>query len=82
MKEFTLTRHGNDYVVEVYDETDKNGKFKIRVTRRGNERDSDFIPVPQVTLFIEDLIKYLRESLKIELKPDGSIDYLSLAHSY
>ena len=35
-----------------------------------------------MTLFIDDLIPYLRQNLKIELKSDGTIDYLSLAHSY
>lgn len=45
VKEFIVTRHINDYVVEVYDETEKTGKFKIYVKRRGKEDDNDWISV-------------------------------------
>jgi len=31
---------------------------------------------------MEDLIKYLRANLKIQLKDSGKIDYLSLVHDY
>lgn len=82
VKDFVVNRHDNDYVVEVFDETESNGKFKIKVKRRGDESDTNYISVPQVTLFIEELVKYLKENLKIELKSNGSIDYISLAHSY
>ena len=82
VKDFVVNRHDNDYFVEVFDETESNGKFKIKVKRRGDESDTNYISVPQVTLFIEELVKYLKENLKIELKSNGSIDYISLAHSY
>ena len=68
--------------MRIYDETEKTGKYKIFVQRSGSDSDHDCISLQQVTLFIDDLIPYLRQNLKIELKSDGTIDYLSLAHSY
>ena len=83
VESFTVNRNGNDYSVQVYDETEQQSGYSIHVKRQGRESDQDYIQVSQVKLEVNELIRYLRANLKIQVKDiDGTIDYLSLAHDY
>jgi len=42
-KDFTVTRNGTAYTVEVYDETTENGRFQIVVKNKGDPTDMDWM---------------------------------------
>ena len=69
-------------MVELYDETEKTGKFQIFVTRKGFESDNDRISLAQISESVDVIINYLKENIKIQLKQDGTIDFISLVHNY
>ena len=65
-------------MVEVFDEIMTKGRYQIMVTKRNDETDSDSVWIAQITQFMDELVGYVRQNLKIYTKPDGRIDYLSL----
>ena len=42
--------------------------------------DKEWISIMQITLFMDELVGYIKENLKIYNRADGKIDYLSLAN--
>lgn len=49
--------------MEVYDDTQTAGRYQINVHRKDNSRDKDWMSVTQITLFFDELKKYLKENL-------------------
>jgi len=75
-----IQRYATDYTVELFDETKKNGRFQIVVKRKRVPGDTDWIHLNQVSMKTEELIRYIKENLKVYRREDGMIDYLSLTH--
>ena len=48
--------------------------------RRDDPTDKDWMSLTQITLFIDELVGYLKENLRVYTREDGRIDYLSLAN--
>lgn len=62
----------------MYDDTQVAGRFQLKVHRKDNPQDKDWMSVTQITLFLDELKKYVKENLKIYTKENGMIDYLTL----
>ena len=73
-------RNDIDYNVQVFNEADKTGRYSIVVKNKSDPSDTDWMALPQITLFMDELKNYLKRNLRIYQKPDGRIDYLSLAN--
>ena len=80
VKDFEIERNGFHYIVEIYDETRTKGRYQIHVCRRDNLNDKDRISVTQITLYLDDLVEYLKQNLNVYVHNDtGKINFLSLA---
>ena len=69
-----------EYMVEVFDETQTTNKYQIIVSKKEDPTDKDNVWITQITLFMDELMGYIKENLKIYTQPDGRIDYLSLSN--
>jgi len=80
--EFTVERNGVSYIAEVFDERQEKCRYAIVVKRKNDPTDKDWMSMTQITPFMDELIGYLKENLRIYTKQNGRIDFLALANDY
>ena len=68
-----MERHGINYNIKLVDNTERNKKYNIIVTRDSDKTDTDYLSISQVTMFYDELQDYLTGNLKIYLSSKNRI---------